>query len=112
MEAEVFEVTAILLFIAGPLAILANTMPLLERIDDAIGDLLAVEREMERADETPDASCSVAVAAPSSVSRSTACALRIPVPTAASRSVRWIWRFRRARRCSSSAATAAESPRC
>jgi putative ATP-binding cassette transporter len=55
MEAEVFEVTAILLFIAGPLAILANTMPLLERVDDAIGDLLAVEREMELADETPDA---------------------------------------------------------
>jgi len=58
LEAEVFEVTAILLFISGPLAILANTMPLLERIEDAIGDLLVVEQAMEQADETPVASAS------------------------------------------------------
>lgn len=45
----IFKITATMLFITGPITILMNVLPILNRVNMAIGDLISLEDEMDAA---------------------------------------------------------------
>lgn len=46
---DIFKITATLLFIVGPITILVNTLPLLNRVDLVLDELTVLEKDMDQA---------------------------------------------------------------
>lgn len=46
---NIYKVSSTMLFITGPVAVLINVLPLLNRVNMAIGDLVILEQEMDKA---------------------------------------------------------------
>lgn len=58
-SASIYKISSTILFITGPIAILINTMPILNRVHLSIDELVQLEKEMDRATGDLDAEESV-----------------------------------------------------